>query len=400
MVVGLEVSVTIAPASLLLQTTPMVPTQSRLQSIDVLRGICVGGMIMVMNAGNWSYVYAPLKHAEWNGVTPTDMIFPAFLFLTGLSMTFSFAKRSERGESAAALRWHVLARSVTLVALGLVLNAFQLIETPGLRIPGVLQRIGICYMGGGLYFLAVRERPYAVRLISGVGGIFALLAAYWALMTLVPVPGYGAGRLDATGNLGAFIDRSVFGPVHLWFWGGRTWDPEGLLSSLPATANVLAGVVAGEWLRGFGRRRTLGLVVAGVALVLTAVALNTLIPINKKIWTPSFMLFSSGVSLVSFCIVHWLVDERLWRWGLTPALVFGTNAILGYSIANALNPLLSLVHLPLAGGGSVKPPEFVFRHLSDWMNPCNASLGYALMFVAVNLCILLPLYHRRIFLRL
>jgi predicted acyltransferase len=389
-------------------------TSKRLLSVDAFRGLLVAGMVLVTNAGSWDNVYWPLKHADWNGSTPTDMIFPSFLFLVGLSMTFSFASRLRRGETRTRLAGHVLLRSVLLVVVGLLLNGFPFYDMHNLRIPGVLQRIGLCYLLAGFFQLAT-SRPSRkqgeVRLGTNVAAIvaaiFALLAIYWALLRFVPVPGYGAGRLDAAGNLGAYIDRALMGTNHLWFWGGQMWDPEGLLSTLTATANVLLGILAGEWLRSSRSelRKLWGMAIAGAALMLVGVLLNPVIPINKKIWTDSFMLFSGGFSLLALALLHWLVDLRGWgtrKWegGLTPALVFGSNAILAFALANMLNPIAGLIRFHDAGGKVVAVPGLVFEAFSRFLNPWNASLAYAVLFVLFNMALLWPLYRRRIFLRL
>jgi predicted acyltransferase len=382
--------------------------------VDVFRGLLVAGMVLVTNAGSWDSVYWPLKHADWNGFTPTDMIFPSFLFLVGLSMTFSFASRLHCGETRQRPAGHVVLRSTLLILVGLFLNGFPFYDLHTLRIPGILQRIGLCYLLAGLFHLATSRRsgqPGEVRLRTNlpaiVAAIFTLLVTYWALLHFVPVPGYGVGRLDMVGNLGAYIDRALMGTNHLWFWGGQMWDPEGLLSTLTATANLLLGILAGEWLRSSQPelRKLLGLAVAGVALMLAGILLNPAIPINKKIWTDSFMLFSGGFSLLALALLHWLIDMRGWgirRWGggLTPALVFGSNAILAFALANMLNPIFGLIRFHGADGKAAAIPGLAFEAFSRFLNPWNASLAYAALFVLLNMALLWPLYYRRIFLRL
>lgn len=386
----------------------------RLLSVDVLRGLCVAGMILVTNAGDWNHVYWPLQHATWNGVTPTDMIFPTFLFLAGVSMTYSFAARRKRGEPAARIAAHVVRRSALLIFLGLFLNCFDLLQLTDLRIPGVLQRIGLCYLCAGLLYLAFAGQPpvrLAIALIASMG---VLVTLYWALQTLVPVPGYGAGRLEPVSTLSAFLDRAVFTTKHLWHWGGpgQVWDPEGLLSTLPAIANVLLGILSGVWLRTTGTqgRKVLGMGAAGIALMLVALALDPLIPINKKIWTPSFMFFSGGFSMVALAVLYGCLDlgaglsgrgaQQPWRWAITPALVFGSNAIGGFALATIVSALVGLLRLPTPAGQTAGPGGFVVQHLLPWMSPWNASLAYAVLFVLLVLAMLWPLYQWRIFLRL
>ena len=384
----------------------------RLLSIDVFRGLLVMGMVLVTNAGSWSYVYWPLKHADWNGVTPTDMIFPSFLFLTGLSMTYSFAARSRRGQTRGQLALHIAERSVFLILLGLFLNGFPIFDWHNLRIPGILQRIGLCYLLAGLLYIFTGRsgvtggRRLRSNVLAAGAAIPALLLLYWALMCLIPVPGYGVGHLDMTGNVGAYIDRTLMHTNHMWFWGGQTWDPEGLLSTVPAAANMLLGVLAGEWLRSArpASRKLLGLAVAGAVLISAGLLLNPVIPINKKIWTPSFMLFSGGFSLLAVTLLHWLIDAREgmrgWRIALLPALVFGSNAIFGFTVAQMLNPLFGMVTLHDGSNTAVAFPIACFNLFSRFLNPWNASLAYAVLFVLLNLAILWPLYSKRIFIRL
>ena len=384
----------------------------RLLSIDIFRGLMVAGMVLVTNPGTYDFIYWPLKHADWNGSTPTDMIFPSFLFIVGVSMTFSFATRGSRGETVSAAAVHVIRRSAMLILLGLFLNCFDLLSLPHLRIPGVLQRIGLCYLCGGLLYLSICGKGSTRRVATLVAAIILLPAIYWMLQTLVPVPGYGAGRLDQAGTFSAYIDRAVFTTNHLWAWGGpgQVWDPEGLLSTMPAIANLLLGILAGEWLRhpppNAAKRRVLGMAITGALLMLTAVALNPLIPINKKIWTPSFMLLSGGFSLLALALLHVLIDREdqagraRWQWIATPASVFGSNAILAFSLANILSPLLGLIHIHRAGGAAIGVPGLFFEWFHQFLNPWNASLAYGVIFVLVNLAILWPLYQRQIFLRL
>ena len=386
---------------------------SRLLSVDVFRGLCVAGMILVTNPGTYDSIYWPLKHADWNGATPTDMIFPSFLFLAGVSMTFSFAARQRRGESATLSARHIVLRSLGLIVLGVCLNCMDLLTLPDLRLPGVLQRIGLCYCSGGLVYLALRGKRPPVRNGLMAATMLLLLVTYWSLQTRIPVPGYGAGRLDQADNFGAYIDRAIFGVNHLWHWGGQIWDPEGLLSTLPAIANLLLGILAGERLTrtsepttslsGRSRFQSFDLALRGVAMVLLALALDPVIPINKKIWTPSFMLLSGGVSLLALALLHWLLDGQLRRWlriAATPALVFGSNAVLGFSLANIFAPLLGLLRIPTPNGGFAAPSGFVYQRLLPWMDPRNASLAYAVLFTLFICAILWPLYQRRIFLRL
>ena len=260
----------------------------RMVSLDVFRGATIAAMILVNDPGSWGHIYPPLEHAEWNGWTPTDLIFPFFLFIVGVSLTLSFASRIARGVSRRALVSHVARRSALIFFIGLFLNGFPGFDFSSIRIMGVLQRIALCYLVAGLLYLftfqtkARVDRPTRVQANLRVTAIVALtlLVGYWALMTFVPVPGHGAGHLGKEDNLGAYIDRSLMGG-HLW-GESVTWDPEGLLSTLPAIASLLVGILACEWLRSDrdGVRKTVGLAAAGFALLVAGRLLHPFFPIN------------------------------------------------------------------------------------------------------------------------
>jgi predicted acyltransferase len=379
-------------------------TSSRLLSLDVYRGLTVAGMILVTNPGSWDYVYWPLKHADWNGVTPTDMIFPSFLFIAGVSMSFSFAARRARGATTGQLFRHIVIRSVSLIVLGLVLNGFPLYDWHNIRIPGILQRIGLCCLSAGGFYLTLTRKKNSDGRNTGaiIAAILGLLVMYWALMRFVPVPDFGAGRLDQVGNLEGYIDRVVFGPDHLWFYGGRMWDPEGLLSTMTACCNMLLGVLTGEWMRSrqSDGAKLSGMAVAGALLMVVGVGLNPWIPINKKIGTDSFMLFSGGFSLLALAFLSWLIDQKGWRWGTAPGRIFGSNAILAFALATVLYPLERMLQFHDAAGKLQTIHGVVFEFLARGMSPYIASLGYALLFVTFNLAIVWLFYRKRIFLRL
>ncbi len=387
----------------------------RVVSLDVFRGITIAAMILVNDPGSWSHIYPPLEHAEWNGWTPTDLIFPFFLFIVGVSMTLSFASRVSRGFSRRALAIHIVRRSALIFAIGLFLNGFPSFDLGSIRIMGVLQRIALCYLVGGLIYLLLmiparkdaadkdtRTRSNRVanaRVLAGI--VVILLIGYWALMMFVPVPGYGAGHLGKDDNLGAYVDRSLMSG-QLWS-ESVTWDPEGILSTLPAIATLLIGILAGEWLRSdsAGERKVLGLALAGVALLFTGRLLHPYFPINKNLWTSTFVLFTGGFAMVLLAVCYWAVDLRGWQKWTTPFLVFGMNAILAYALA----ALVSEVSTDF---------EFNFTHhhrttLHGWIyegfivphaSPVNASLGFAIFFVLVIFALLWPLHVKKIFLRI
>src|SRR5271155_3216428 len=277
-------------------------------SVDVLRGLTIGFMILVNNNGDEPHAYWPLKHAAWNGFTPTDLVFPTFLFLVGISTVFSSASRIAQGATRQSLFLHVVRRSVILFLLGLVVNSFPFFNLHTMRFYGVLPRIAICYfVVATLYLLSPGWRDKVVLLV-------AALISYCLLMRFVPVPGYGVpGRdvpfLDRDGNLTAWIDRQIFSAPHLY---ERTRDPEGLLSTIPALGTALIGMLTGLWLRTSHSlaEKARGIAIAGISGVLLGGLWNFWFPLNKKLWTSSYVLFAAGFSLLLLALSIWIVDLR------------------------------------------------------------------------------------------
>jgi predicted acyltransferase len=384
---------------------------SRVVSLDVFRGITIAAMILVNDPGSWEHIYPPLEHAEWNGWTPTDLIFPSFLFIAGISMTLSFASRVARGVTRASLAIHIMRRSVAIFLIGLFLNGFPDFDFSTIRIMGVLQRIALCYLVGGLLyiFLMIPRRNAAANRdvrahskLSAIAGIaIVLLVGYWALMMFFPVPGHGAGHLGKEDNLGAYIDRSLMGG-HLWS-ESVTWDPEGLLSTLPAIATLLIGILAGEWLRSDreGLRKVKGLAVAGLALLITGRLLNSYFPINKNLWTSTFVLFTGGFATLLFAVCYWAVDLRGWRRWAMPFLVFGMNAILAYALAALVSEVSTDFEFHDSLGHERTIHGWIYgRYFVPHASPVNASLMFAVFFVLVIFLPLWPLYERKIFARI
>lgn len=383
----------------------------RLASLDVLRGLAVAAMILVTDPGTYSAVYPQLLHSQWNGATATDMIFPTFLFSVGVAITLSMGGRIRRGEDQKLIARHILFRSLTMFLLGLVLNGFPDYNLHTLRIPGVLQRIALCYLFAGFVYIGsivTRDDSQGVRRLWQIGSLAALiLIGYWAVLRFVPVPGFGANRLDSLGYLGAYLDRAVFRINHLWPYGttpgvGVTYDPEGILSTVPAIATTLIGVLAGEvlLLKRSLAAKILTLGSGGLVLFIAGVLLNPVFPINKRIWTSTFVLVSGGVSLMFFAALLYFVDlTRNKRW-TTPFLVFGTNAILAFAMSNIITTLTDRIRV----GSGIEAQTFhqwADVHLfASWLPSVNASLAYALAIVLLNLALLWPLYRRRIFVRI
>src|SRR5208337_2863806 len=304
----------------------------RLVSLDVFRGATIAAMILVNNPGS-SAAYWPLKHARWNGWTPTDVIFPFFLFIVGVSLVLSFESRLRRGDSQKALVLHTLRRSATIFAIGLLLNGLPHFHLATWRIPGVLQRIAVAYLAATLITLYSRTNARIVWIAT-------LLVGYWVLMRFVPVPGYGIPTHDIRllhpdANLTAYLDRKLM-TSHLW---EGTRDPEGMLSTLPAIATTLCGVLAGEWLRSSRspKQKAAGMLASGVTGLIAGEWWGVWFPINKNLWTSSYVLFTAGFAVVCLALCYWAIDIKLYRaWWTRPFVIFGSNAIAAYVISEVL----------------------------------------------------------------
>ncbi len=388
----------------------LAPTPvQRLLSLDVVRGITIAFMIMVNNnggAGSWPF----MNHAEWNGLTATDLVFPTFVFVVGVSVVFAFEARLARGATRAKLAWHTLQRAAILFVLGVVVNGFPFFELAHLRIYGVLQRIAICYLLVGLFYL------WDNRVWTKVAALAGLLVGYWILVRWVPVPGAGMpGRdipfMDESRNLVSWIDRLVF-PNHLYLYAPAhdVRDPEGLLSDLPALGTALLGVLAGQWLR---TRKTVpakavGLAAAAVACLGLGYLWSIWFPLNKNMWTSSFVLVTAGWSLALLTLVFWMVEQKGWRKGWTWVwLVFGSNAIVAYMFSELLASALWAVRFTPSGGLAFTPREHLmpllpylfdhtFAHIPDrgW-----AAFAYSASFTAICFVPVWVLYRKRIFVK-
>lgn len=350
---------------------PQPSASSRLRSLDVFRGITVASMILVNNPGRWDAIYPPLEHAEWHGWTFTDTIFPFFLWIIGVALTLSVARRTQRGEMPRQLLLHSLRRALILFAFGFFLAGFPYFHLDRIRIPGVLPRIAVCYFIAAAIFLYTRWR-------GQLAAIVFFLATYWILMFTYPVPGIGAGHFDKDANFARYIDSLVL-TGHMWSQT-KVWDPEGLVSTLPAIATVLFGILTGHLLR-LARPRpviTVWILISGNCLALAGLLLSTWMPINKNLWTASFAVFMAGLAAICFGIWYWLLDgEGPWtarfRPWFRPAEIYGQNAIVIFVLSGLTGRLLGLIKL---GGVPLQKLLYdtVFAPLAS---PLNASLLYA-----------------------
>jgi predicted acyltransferase len=356
----------------------------RLASLDIFRGLTIAAMILVNNPGSWEVSYPQLRHAAWNGWTMTDMIFPFFLWIMGAAMTYSFARRQERGTSLTALVFHAGRRSLIIFALGIVVNGFPFgigapFDLATLRIPGVLQRIAICYLVVSLLVLFTKPKTLAAWALG-------FLTAYWLLMKLVPVPGYGAGVLDPVGNFCWYIDSSLLGG-HTWLYApAQGFDPEGIVSTLPAIATTIFGVQTGYWLRSdrSPQVKAVGMFLFGYAMLLIGLIADIWLPINKNLWTSSYAIFMGGWALISFSTIYWLADIKQWERFGTPFRVLGLNAITLYVASELLGTLLWVI--PAAGpdGAMTTLHDAMYgRWFASFVAPANASFAFALVFVLI-----------------
>jgi len=374
---------------------PVRASATRLLSLDLFRGATIAAMILVNNAGNGPDSYWPLQHAEWNGWTPTDLIFPFFLFMVGVAMAFSFNSRVKRGESRWQLLRHVLLRGVILFALGLFLNGFpNQYSLSSWRIYGILQRIAICYVITAIFALWANRRSWIVATA-------ACLAGYWILMRYVPVPGlgvptHGIPLLDPDRNLAAWLDRKLLAG-HLY---DGTHDPEGVISTIPAIATTLLGLITGAWLRGTRTSNTkvAGMALFGLAGIGAGEFWNLWFPINKNLWTSSFALLTAGLALLCLAWCYWILDVKYWRGRWTTFfLAFGMNPIAAYVLAEVISH--SLYRFSTVTGLSWQ--EVLYQNRFEPLtSPANASLLYAICFVLVCWAAMWVLYRKRIFLKI
>jgi predicted acyltransferase len=360
--------------------------EDRVASLDVLRGFAIAGMIVVNDPGTWSAVYSPLRHAEWHGWTYTDTIFPFFLFVSGAAMALSLARRKERGDGPPRLRRHVARRAGVLVALGLTLNlaGYLALDAERFRVPGVLQRIGLCLFVSGLVFLAGGGRAAGWTAA-------ALLAAYWAALA--------QGPLDPFGNLASRVDRAVFG-AHTW-QPGR--DPEGLLSTLPAIATMLLGALAGERLRRPGPpgARLASLALFGAFGIAAGLLWGRVFPINKNLWTSSYAVLMSGLAAVSLAATAWVVDLRGERSWAAPFLWLGRNAIAAFTLSSLGAIALLAIRIEGPDGRPHSLWQAAYRTVFDrFADPRLGSLLFALAYLAFWTIVFGILYRHRIFIRI
>ncbi|HTH38095.1 MAG TPA: DUF5009 domain-containing protein [Pyrinomonadaceae bacterium] len=460
--------------------------EQRLVSLDVFRGMTIAGMVLVNNPGTWSSIYGPLKHAEWHGITPTDYIFPFFLFIVGVAIPIALSKRIEAGITR-DVYYKIISRSFLIFALGIVMSAipfFNFAETQipwllkvlivlsysaalflylwdktipalivaglaaavvsafffastfiapynvsGMRIPGVLQRIAVCYLVVSLIYLHTNWKQQTV---IGIG----LLLLYWLLMTLVPVPGCEIATVDDKAcNLAAWLDRTILTEAHIWR-SAKVFDPEGILSTIPAIVTAISGVLTGTWLTSVppavagdsslttdqlmaddepmqassdnvkppattgGSDKALGLFFAGTVLLAIGWSWSLVFPLNKSLWTSSYVLYTSGLALLTLAFCYYVIDIKGYKRWAKPFVIFGVNALALFVFSGIMARLMGMIRFTGQDGKEISLQQWIFNNIYlSILSPINASLAYAIGFILFWLFLMWLLYRRRIFIK-
>ncbi|HIK06740.1 MAG TPA: acyltransferase family protein [Trichormus sp. M33_DOE_039] len=373
----------------------------RLTSLDVFRGITIAGMILVNMAGVVDDVYPPLTHADWHGCTPTDLVFPFFLFIVGVAMSFSLSKYTQDNQATSAVYWRIFRRAAILFILGLFLNGFWnqgvwTFDFSSLRIMGVLQRISLSYLLASLVVLKLP--PKGQWMLAAV-----LLIGYWVGMMYIPVPEYGAGVLTREGNLGAYIDRLIIPKAHLYKGDGFNLmgDPEGLFSTIPAIVSVLAGYFAGDWIRKqpVQTRTSVGLALFGIGCLIIGWAWGWVFPINKKLWTSSYVVFTSGWALLLLAACYELIEVRLIRRWSKPFEIMGLNAIALFVASVLLIKILVRTKIG-TGETAISTYNWIYQNIfASWAGTFNGSLLFALVTVILWWAVAVLMYRKHWFLK-
>ena len=386
----------------------MTTGSQRWDALDLLRGLSIIGMLLNLNPGAWAHQYGWLDHAKWEGGHLIDTVAPIFLFCVGAVLPLSIGRRLDRGSSRAAVAGHIVWRTFALVAIGFLLNLYPDFDWAHVRIPGVLQRIGLTYGLVGLFLLATCRRegggagfPLGLLVATAV----LVLAAYFALLYFVPVPGWGAPRFDPVGSWPSVVDRAVIGRDHMFkFWpvNGRVeFDPEGIVSTWPAAGEVLCGAIVGlVHARGGFKRPLLTALPAGVVLMALAVALSGVCPIIKNIWTSTFTLFTVGFALALLGLLAVLDGRRGFEPIAFPCRVFGSNPLLAYVLSFALTPLWDLAWIRTGGSAPTSMRDFAQASFETILPPDAASLLFGLIVLALLFLVNLACWRRRWFLKL
>lgn len=382
------------------------PTKQRLLSLDVMRGATVAAMTLVNNPGDWGHVYAPLEHSVWNGCTPTDLVFPFFLYMVGVAIVFAMESRKEDPANHGNMILIAFRRMLSLWVIAWCIQLlFHHTAPPGvngfwpkvgyvlghLRFPGVLQRIGLVFFICTILYLKTTQKTRDWLMA------FALIG-YYLIMTLVPVPGVGPANLKPETNIGAWVDRLVFGVNHLWR-ESHTWDPEGLLGTIPAIGTGLFGIRVGSWLKRADTEagtKVSWMFVYGVLAVITALIWDLFFPINKALWSSSFVLYTGGLATIALALTYWMIDVQGRKKGVWIFVVFGMNAITAYVVGDVIGAILDFIPMPNGMGFM----SWINRELfMKWFSPYNASAVRAVVYVFFSWLPLYWLYKKKIYIK-
>ncbi len=371
----------------------MDKTQGRLLSLDVFRGITVAFMIIVNNPGDWDHIYWPLEHAAWNGCTPTDLVFPFFLFIVGVSIPFANQNVKLGNEKYKK----TLIRGLKLFGLGLFLSLFPKFNIDVVRIMGVLQRIALVYIICSLLFFNLNIKGF-------VFALFFCLILYYFLMNFVAVPGFGDPNLGAETNFGAWLDRTILTEPHLWKTA-KTWDPEGLLGTIPAVGNGIFGILAGNKLlekNTEALKKVKWLFLVGILAISIGLCWDILgFPINKSLWTSSYTLYTSGLGLCFLGILYFIIDIKNYTRFTNFFVVFGVNAIAVFFLAGLIPRILGMIKLTNVDGTPIGLKNWIYVSLIApiFNDPKNASLAGATSFLLIFYIICYCLWRNKIFIK-
>ena len=371
---------------------------SRLLSLDVFRGFTVAAMILVNNPGDWGHIYAPLEHAEWNGATPTDLIFPFFIFIIGVSISYALGSKKENNAAHSKLIFVALKRALILFGLGLFLSLFPNVFTEPIeafktvRIPGVLQRIAVVFFITAVIFIKT-TRKTQFWILAG------LLLGYWLLMTWIPVPGVGYATMEKETNLAAWLDRTLLTEAHLWK-SSRTWDPEGILSTIPAIGSAIFGALVGTWLRRKDRddsTKVSWMFSIGILAVILGLIWDLVFPINKALWTSSYVLYCGGLATIGLALCYWMIDVQGYKRGTKACVVYGVNAITVFFLSGLIPRILNMIQVKMPDGQKVGSKVWMYEtFFTPYFSPVNASLAGAVTFILIWLLILWIMYNKKI----
>jgi predicted acyltransferase len=365
----------------------------RLVSLDAFRGLALALMVLVDSPGDHGAVFSLLSHAAWNGWTIADTIFPAFLFMVGVSIVFSLDKHKEAGSQRPIIR-RILKRTAILFALGIFVNVFPRFDFSTLRIPGVLQRIAVCYFFVSLIVLNSGLRGRIVWLIG-------LLGSYWLMMRLIPVPGLGAGVLEPGKNFAAWVDSHLLGG-YMWSYYGGKWDPEGIVSTIPAMATTLFGVLTAQWLKSSFSpgRKAAAMFLAGALLMMSGLLLNHWLPINKSLWTSTFSMFMAGMAVMALGLFYLLIDiAGFIRWS-KPLIIMGMNAITIYILSIVFVETLWNIEVETDASEKISLHSYLFRYFHTRLGPKTDSLLWGLCIVLSMYVVAWIMWRKRIFIRI